>query len=150
MKISSFIPQFALLGVIFLLAACDSEQNQRDLSASLAAYIQAADQAQQQAVIHWDSLIIGNTLNCQQGIALLTPFDLSQSEANEFPEATPVRDHLNQSIALLTQSAQVWDGICGNPSASVPVTEANTGRKAAQDAQTELELARAAYNAWNP
>ena len=81
---------------------------------------------------------------------MLSNFDLTQAEADEFPEVVPIRDQLNLSIAYLSQSAQTWDAICANPAGSVPPPEANTGYLAAQNAQSALEQARAAYSAWNP
>jgi hypothetical protein len=146
----SFIPQFAFIGVMFLLAACSSGGDQRDVSAALAAHLQSVDQAQSISADHWDALILGDGVNCSQGLAMPPSFNLTQSEAERYPQAVLVRDHLNFSIAFLTQSAQAWDAICGNPSATVPPRDANVGYLAATNAKTELDLAQAAYNAWNP
>ena len=52
MRSPSFIPQLALLGALLLLAACDANDNQRDLRAALDAHLLAADQAQIQANTH--------------------------------------------------------------------------------------------------
>jgi len=148
MQSHSVIPHIVLISVIFLLSACGA--NQRDVHAALAAYLQNTTQAQSLAAAHWDAIIIGDGANCQQGLAVPSTFDLTQSEAERYPDAVLVRDHLNFSIGYLTQSAQIWDSICGNASGTVPPREADSGYLAARNAKTELDLAQAAYSAWNP
>ena len=116
----------------------------------LALHIQAASQAQQQAASHWDKLIEGEDMSCQVGLPTLADFTLTQSEADAYPPALLVRDHLNRSIAFLNQSVTVWNQICTHTENLVIPEDANQGYLAIQNAKIELDLAQASYAAWNP
>lgn len=138
-----------LFSSLLWLAGCSFRSEEQVLRQELLAYLNAAAQAQQQAAEQWDRLIFGESVNCQQGLSIPQPFDLSQEQADRFPDALAVRDHLNEAVLLLTTSSQIWDQLCANPDASVTPAQANKGYQAVRAAKTELDLATALWNSWN-
>ena len=145
-----FVPHFLIILPVLLWSACTSNSSEVALHDSLGSYIQAALSAQAEALTNWDQFILGTGKNCQQGLPVPNHFNLSQSQADQFPQALSVRDYLYTGITLLEQSSQVWDQICANSDAFVLPADVNRGYRAARDAKTALEQAQIVFSTWNP
>jgi hypothetical protein len=136
--------------IVFLFGCTRQSSEETQLRQNMGAYLSVAVTAQQQAAAHWDRLILGEWVSCQEGLSVPNSFNLSQVEADQYPESLPVRDHLNAGIGFLTQSASIWDTICVDPNGVVTPEVANQGYQAVQQAGIELGLAQNLYTIWNP
>ena len=117
----------------------------RDDRIVIADHLQQAQTTQQQIMDHWDRLMQGQPVNCQQGLPIVAYLDRQQ-----ISEPAVVLDHLNQGIALLNESAHIWDEICANENIIIPNVLISRGYQAAYSAQIELETAEAGLNVWKP
>jgi hypothetical protein len=136
--------------VVFIFGCTHQSSGETQLHQDMGVYLSATVIAQQQAAAHWDHLIFGELVDCQQGLPVPAPFNLSQTEADRYPQSLPIRDHLNAGIGFLTQSAEIWDSICAEAGGLVLPEAANRGYRATQQAESELGLAQNLYTTWNP
>lgn len=134
------IPFILIILPIFLYGC--AEQDDRKM---IADHLQQAQTAQQQIMDHWDRIMQGQTVNCQQGLPTVAYLDRQQ-----ISEPAIVLDHLNQGIALLNESAYVWDEICANGDIIIPNVLVSQGYQTAYNAQIELKTAEEELNVWEP
>ena len=76
------------------------------------------------------------------------PLTLSERELRAHPNAVPVTDALNQAQQALRDAAELWEGVCTTPDASVPLETARAARQALRTAGAALEQAAALLTAW--
>lgn len=138
-------PKSVLLLILIILPVFLYGCARRDDRKIITDQLHQAQTAQQQIMDHWDRLMQGQAINCQQGLPMVTAIDRQQ-----ISEPATVLDHLNQGIALLNESAHIWDEICANGEIIIPNVLISQGYQTAHNAQIELESAEAGLNVWEP
>lgn len=131
------------------LTGCQA-QSENDLKAKVQAHIAATQTATNQALAHWDALILGQSVSCQVGLAVPAPLLLSSEQLEMAPATVSIQMALNQAIEQLTISASVWANLCQSEAVMVSPEAVNTGYLAAQAAQIALTQAQTQQTMWIP
>ncbi len=136
-----------LLGLLLLstIACSLTSVDQNDLAVRLGTRLNAAIEAQTQAANLWDKLLFGEPVNCQQQLTVPLPFVMTTTDTEQYPQAVPVVDHLNEALRILQQVVALWDWECQQGREVVPLAVV---RQAEDDLRLSQEALKKATNAW--
>lgn len=87
--------------------------------------------------IIWEQVIDAEEpISCAETLDTPSLFELTVSEAEEYPATVAIRDHVNTAIETLATVSARWEAECANPRAFIPINEL-------RDIQNLLDLAEA-------
>ena len=138
----------ALLAALAACTLAQVDDSPQAVRAKLTAQLADAQSAQMTATDLWERLIAGEEVPCREIIPTPPPLTLSERELRAHPSAAPVTDALNQAQQALRTAAELWEGACTTPDASVPLETARAARQALRTADAALEQAAALLAAW--
>ena len=137
--------------LLLALAACTLTQvddSPQAVRAKLAAQLAETQSAYMAAADLWERLIAGETISCQEAIPTPSPLALSAREQRAHATAAPVAEALETARQALQTAADLWQGACTTPDATVPLETARAAREALRTASAALEQAAALLASW--
>lgn len=144
---------FFLAGTVLLLVSVACRWGNTapdDLHSRLGTQLDTTQAAYQQALDLWERLADGETVICQEQLAVPSPFTLTQAEASQAPPSVTVRDHLNLAIQALEAIAALWQAECQQPRQAVPVAQLREMKTRLDEAAQALAQAEQTYATWQP
>ena len=139
--------------VVVALAGCglfsrDTDRSASTLRADLTAQLETLRAAQAAALDLWTRVIDGDTVSCQDAIAVPAAFTLTAGERAAVPTAATVVALLDEARQGVQDAAALWDIECANESPVVPLEVAHQGRASALAAGPSLDQADALLAIW--
>lgn len=141
------------LGAVLLLAGCFLTRSGDDavpdtLHAELSARLAETRAAQESALALWERLIDGEPVSCQETVTVPAPLALSDDQRARYPSAAAAAAWLNEAIAQVAASVDLWNIECAAAREAVPLDMARAGRANALAAAAPLEQAAAVLAHW--
>ena len=89
--------------------------------------------------IMWEQVIDAEEpVSCAEILDTPSLFNLTVSEAEEYPETVAIRDHVNAAIDNLATVRARWESECNNPRAYIPINELRDIQSLLDSVESEL------------
>jgi|GEM_PF-5119445 len=136
------------MAILLLGCSLTTSESDNTVALELTMYWEQLTVAHTTATTHWDTIIIGESMNCQVGLVVPTLLELTTTQLEAFPENRPIYDQLNLVVTNLQTTSQLWDTSCQQGVVNLP--DATTAHQVLQTSEDLLSQAGNALTAQNP